>query len=83
MTHSLFVLLLDGFCVVGGEQAGFTPQLAFPPVVMRALQDLDDVAGGEVQLVFLHGLEVVQSFDLRHEGFVLAMEETNIKGETH
>lgn len=79
----LFVLLLDGFGVAGGEQACFAPQLAFPPGRIGGIQDLDDIAGGELQLVCLLGMETVKSSDLQCGGScVLAMEEMNIQGQT-
>lgn len=77
------MFLSDGFGVVGGEQACFAPQLAFPPGLVGALQDLDDIAGVEPQLVCLFSVETVQSSDLqRGGGFVLGTEEEDIRDET-
>lgn len=70
------VFVSDGFGVVAGEQACFSPQLAFPPGLIRAVQDLYDITGLEVQLICLFNMEIVESSDLQHGGgFVLRTEE--------
>lgn len=74
------VSLSEGLCVVGGEQPRFASQLAFPPRLARAVQNLDNITGVELQLVSLFSVEIVQSFDQQHGGgggFVLGMEETD------
>ncbi|KAA8595345.1 hypothetical protein FQN60_012480 [Etheostoma spectabile] len=51
---------------------------AFPPGLFRALQDLDDVTGVELQLVLLFSVETVQSSDLHiGGGCVLGQERTD------
>lgn len=68
--------LSDGFGVVAGEQPCLASQLAFPPGLIGALQDLDDIAGLELQLVRLFRVETVERSDLqRRAGFVLRTEE--------
>lgn len=62
------IFVSDGFGVVAGEQACFSPQLAFPPGMIRAVQDLYDITGLEVQLICLLSMETVESSDLQHGG---------------
>ena len=77
------VFLSDWCGVAGGEQAGSAPQLSFPPGRVGALQNLDDVAGAELQLVRLLSLEAVQSSDLQPGGgYVLGTGEET-RDETH
>lgn len=47
-------------CVVGRKQAAAPPQPPPPPRGVGAIQHLDDVSGGEAQLVVLLSGEVVQ-----------------------
>lgn len=54
--------------VVGGEQAALPPQTPFPPRRVGAVQQLDDVAGAEAQLVVLLRAEVVQRLRLLRGG---------------
>lgn len=75
--------LSDGFGVVRGKQACFAPQLAFPPRLFGALQDLDDIAGVEFQLIRLFGMETVQSPDLQlGGGFELSSGEEAVQDQT-
>ena len=70
------MFLSHGFGVVAGEQARPAPQLTFPPGRVGVLQDFDDVAGVELQLVRLLSLKTVQSLDLQPgRGFGLEEEE--------
>lgn len=76
---SSFVFLSDGLCVVGGKQPCFASQLAFPPRMARAVQNLDNIPDVELQLVAFFSLETVQGFDQLHvgRGFGLGVEEAN------
>ena len=49
---------IDRCDVVAGEHARLAVATAFPPVGVRVVQDLDEVAASETQLSFLLGVEV-------------------------
>lgn len=58
--HGLNVLHvpIDGRDVVAGEHARLAVAATFPPVGVRVVQDLDEVAPSESQLSFLLGVKV-------------------------
>ena len=63
----LVYVLLNRRGVVGREKARSSSQPPFPPGWIGTLYNFnDDVTGGKVQLVFLLGVEGVQSFHLLH-----------------
>ncbi len=49
---------IDGRDVVAGEHARLAVAASFPPVGVRVVQDLDEVAASETQLSFLLGVKV-------------------------
>lgn len=49
---------IDRGDVVAGEHARLAVAASFPPVGVRVVQDLNEVAASEAQLAFLLGVEV-------------------------
>ena len=49
---------IDRRDVVAGEHARLAAAASFPPVGVRVVQDLDEVAASETQLSFLLGVKV-------------------------
>lgn len=52
--------------VVGGQQAGDPVGFAFPPVGVGLVQDVDQLALGEAQLILIGGGVVIHGNDLAH-----------------
>lgn len=71
--HKLFVS--DGCGEVTRKQAGFPPQLAFPPGLTGAVQDHDNITGLELQLIGLLSVETVHGLDLQCGGGTVLQEE--------
>lgn len=56
---------IDRCDVVAGEHARLAVAASLPPVGVRVVQDLDEVAASEAQLAFLLGVEVKQRLHVR------------------
>lgn len=52
--------------VVGGQQAGDPVGFTFPPVGVGLVQDVDQLALGEAQLILIGGGVVIHGNDLAH-----------------
>lgn len=56
---------IDRRDIVAGEHARLAVAASFPPVGVRVVQDLDEVAASETQLSFLLGVEVKERLHVR------------------